>query len=66
MPSATAPVVPAPVSSSTRTVMIFARGATPTTPRRLAAAATIPATCVPCPWPSERFCAALVEVRSTP
>ena len=39
--------------------MIFARGATPTTPRRLAAAATIPATCVPCPWPSDRFCAAL-------
>ena len=42
MPSATAPVVPAPSASSTLTVMIFACGATPTTPRPLAAAAIDP------------------------
>ena len=66
MPSATAPVVPAPFASSTLTVMIFAFGATPTTPRPLAAAAMMPATCVPWPLPSERSCRAAMVVRSTP
>jgi hypothetical protein len=66
MPSATADVVPPPSAASTLTVMIRARNATPTTPRPFAAAAMIPATWVPCPLPSERSCAALAVVRSTP
>ncbi len=66
MPSATAAVVPEPSAASAFTVMIRARKATPTTPRPFAAAAMMPATCVPCPLPSDRSCAGAVVVRSTP
>lgn len=47
---------PEPEASSTRTAHSRAPGATPTTPMPLSRAAAIPATWVPCPWPSFSCC----------
>ncbi len=44
--------VPTPVSSRTLIGTRVASGATPTTPKSLRMAAAVPATWVPCPWPS--------------
>ena len=55
MPRATSPESPDPASFRTLTGMIDAPGATPATPMPLlAVAAMVPATCVPCEWPSLR------------
>ena len=43
---------PEPEALSTRTAQSRAPGATPTTPVALSRAAAMPATWVPCPWPS--------------
>src|SRR3989338_9014340 len=43
---------PEPALFSTRTAQSLAPGATPTTPTPLSKAAIVPATCVPCPFPS--------------
>ena len=64
--AATPTVVPASCASSTLTTMIFAFGATPTTPTPFAAAAMIPATCVPWPAPSVRSWPGAPVVKSTP
>ena len=64
--AATPTVVPASCASSTLTTMIFAFGATPTTPTPFAAAAMIPATCVPWPLPSVRSWPGAPVVKSTP
>ena len=41
-----------PASSKTLTATSSASGATPTTPMPFLGAAAVPATCVPCPYPS--------------
>src|SRR5918998_5411594 len=66
MPQTMSSVVPVPASERTLIAHTGAPGATPTTPKVLSNAAAEPATCVPCPLPSEKLFLPSLEQSAPP